>query len=119
MEMELAPKQVEAIDACCNNENRVVAVSGAAGTGKTTILKRVYKKLKDAGYSVALCSPTGKAAKRIYEATGIEASTIHKLLEFSHPGDPDPKTGKPIGISMPKRNQIGRASCRERVYVLV
>jgi len=106
--MELAPKQQEAIDACCDIANRVVAVSGAAGTGKTTILRQVYAALKDAGYNIALCSPTGKAAKRIYEATGINALTIHKLLEFSHPGDPDPKTGKPIGFSAPKRDRQNR-----------
>lgn len=106
--MELDPKQLEAIEACCDTTKRVVAVSGAAGTGKTTILKQVYHKLVEAGYSVALCSPTGKAAKRIYEATGIDAQTIHRLLEFSHPGDPDPKTGQPIGVSLPRRNRMNR-----------
>jgi exodeoxyribonuclease V alpha subunit len=38
-------------------------------------------------------------------ATGIEASTVHRLLEYSHPGDPDPKTGKPLGISIPRRTR--------------
>lgn len=103
--MELSPKQAEAVEACCDMEARVVGVSGAAGTGKTTIIKTVYQKIQEAGYSVALAAPTGKAAKRIYEATGIEAFTIHRLLEYSHPGDPDPKTGKPIGISAPARTR--------------
>lgn len=103
--MELAPKQVEAINASIDPAARVVAVTGAAGTGKTTILKTAYDKLTQAGYRCGLAAPTGKASKRIYEATGIEALTIHRLLEYSHPGDPDPKTGKPIGISGPKRNR--------------
>lgn len=101
----LHPKQVEAIDACCDIKNRIVTVNGAAGTGKTTILKKAFKADQHAGWNPALCAPTGKAAKRIFEATGIEASTIHRLLEYSHPGDPDPKTGKPIGVSAPRRTR--------------
>lgn len=103
--MELAPKQIEAINASIDATKRVVAVTGAAGTGKTTIIRTSYEQLREAGYTVALCAPTGKAAKRIYEATGIEAMTAHRLLEFSHPGDPDPKTGKPCGVSAPRRNR--------------
>lgn len=90
---------------CCDTSQRVVAVTGAAGSGKTTILETVYKKLVDHGYTVALVSPTGKAAKRIYEVTGIEAMTIHRLLEYTHPGDPDPKTGKPVSFSFPRRTR--------------
>lgn len=104
-ELILDPIQVEAIDTCCDIANRVVAVAGAAGTGKTTILKKVRNSFVQAGYRTALCSPTGKAAKRIYEVTGIEASTIHRLLKYSHPGDIDPKTGKPMGESVPTYNR--------------
>lgn len=103
--MELAPKQIEAINASVDPTKRVVATTGAAGTGKTTILKTGYHKLVDAGYSCALAAPTGKASKRIFEATGIEAQTVHRLLEYSHPGDPDPKTGKPVGVSAPRRTR--------------
>lgn len=92
-----------AIRLCCSTDARIVSVTGQAGTGKTTIMKTVYHAFTDAGHNVVLAAPTGKAAKRIQEATGIPAMTIHRLLEFSHPGDPDEKTGKPIGISMPKR----------------
>lgn len=101
----LDPKQQEAIASCCDLSNRVVAVTGAAGSGKTTILQMVYDNLVDAGYNVALISPTGKAAKRIKEVTGIEAMTLHRFLEYTHPGDPDPKTGRPSGISMPRRHR--------------
>ena len=103
--MELHPLQQAAIDLCLEMKSRLVAVSGAAGTGKTTIIRMVYNKLKDAGYSVVLCAPTGKAAKRIYEATGIPAMTIHRLLEYTHPGDINPKTGKPEGISYPRKTR--------------
>jgi exodeoxyribonuclease V alpha subunit len=63
----------------------------------------VYSQLIAAGYRVALAAPTGKAAKRISEATGIKATTMHRLLEFSYPGERDPKTGKVYGTSEPKR----------------
>jgi exodeoxyribonuclease V alpha subunit len=95
--------QEKAIQLACSTDNRIVGVTGQAGTGKTTIMRQVYQAFTDAGHSVALCAPTGKAAKRISEATGIQATTIHKLLEYTHPGDPDPKTGKVLGISVPRR----------------
>lgn len=101
----LDPKQEEAITLCCDTAKRIVGVTGAAGTGKTRILKEAYHAVEAAGYRVALCAPTGKAAKRIKEVTGIDALTIHRLLEYSHPGDPDPKTGKPVGFSVPKRTR--------------
>lgn len=104
-QLTLDPKQQEAVELCCDISKRVVAVTGAAGSGKTTILEMVYKALRDHGYSVVLCSPTGKAAKRIYEVTGIDAMTIHRLLEYTHPGDPDPKTGKPVAFSYPRRTR--------------
>jgi exodeoxyribonuclease V alpha subunit len=56
-------------------------VTGGPGTGKTTILREALARIPNA--RVALCAPTGKAAKRMAEATGIEAKTIHRLLSFS------------------------------------
>lgn len=97
------PLQEEAIAKACSTEHRIVCTTGQAGTGKTLLMKRTYHAFKDAGHSVALCAPTGKAAKRIAESTGIQAITIHKLLEYTHPGDPDPKTGKILGVSVPRR----------------
>jgi len=101
----LDPKQQEAVDLCCDVTKRVVGITGPAGSGKTTILKQVHNLLVDHGYTVALVSPTGKAAKRIYEATGLEAMTIHRLLEYTHPGEPDPKTGKTVRFSFPRRTR--------------
>src|SRR5262245_22972985 len=100
---KLDPRQVEAIDAGLDLKNRIVAVTGAAGTGKTSIMKFLYEQLVAVGHNVVLCAPTGKAAKRIQEATGHPAMTIHRLLEYSKPGDVDPVTGKALIPGMPKR----------------
>lgn len=98
--------QTQAIELCSRTDtaHRLVGVTGQAGTGKTTIMRQVYDAFKQAGHDIALAAPTGKAAKRIAEATGIPATTIHRLLEFTHPGDPDPNTGKVTGVSVPRRN---------------
>ena len=61
----------------------VSILTGGPGTGKTTCLKALIGTLEAAGKRVALASPTGRAAKRLSEATGRPASTIHRLLEFS------------------------------------
>lgn len=104
-DVELDETQLTAIAACCNLSNRVVAVTGAAGTGKTTILQNVYRALYQQSREVVLCAPTGKAAKRITEATGIGACTIHRLLEYPHPGERDEKTGKCLVSTDPKRDR--------------
>jgi len=107
VEIEIDTEQQKVVDRCVDMSptNRIVPVSGVAGTGKTTIIKYVYNTLSDAGYDVVLCAPTGKAAKRIYEATGIEAKTIHSLLEYPYPGERDEKTGKILVPSHPKRDK--------------
>lgn len=104
MELEqLDESQKVAVTACLDPARRIVAVTGPAGTGKTSLMRIAITRLQDAGYSCVLAAPTGKAAKRIQEATGFKAMTLHRLLEYTHPGDPDPKTGKPIGVSTPRR----------------
>lgn len=77
--------QREAIKACCNVEKRIVAVTGKAGTGKTVIMREVERQLAERGYSVQASAPTGKAAKRIREATGLQAMTNHRLLGYGMP----------------------------------
>jgi exodeoxyribonuclease V alpha subunit len=89
-------KQQEAIDACCDVSRRIVAVTGKAGTGKTLIMREVHKRLTDAGYLVQASAPTGKAAKRIREVTGLEAMTNHRMLGYGMPIEhetEDEKTG--------------------------
>ena len=104
-ELELDTTQRQAVSECCDLSNRIVAVTGAAGTGKTTILQHVYRNLYKQGTEVVLCAPTGKAAKRITEATGIQACTIHRLLEYPHPGEVDQATGKSLVTTDPKRDR--------------
>ena len=62
---------------------KVLVVTGGPGTGKTTITKELLRLFEKERLRVVLCSPTGRAAKRLSEATGREAKTIHRLLEFS------------------------------------
>ncbi len=68
-------------------KNGVSVITGGPGTGKTTIIKAILGILKNAGISTALAAPTGRAAKRMSQATGCEASTIHRLLEYQYTPD--------------------------------
>ena len=61
----------------------ICVVTGGPGTGKTTIIKCIISILRARGKNVALCAPTGRAAKRLTEATGEEAKTIHRMLDLS------------------------------------
>ncbi len=76
----LSDKQIQAIELI--NENNVTIISGGPGTGKTTIIKSVIEIFEEKKYKVILCAPTGRAAKRMAETTGKEASTLHRLLEI-------------------------------------
>jgi exodeoxyribonuclease V alpha subunit len=64
-------------------ENGLVVITGGPGTGKTTTINAIIKICEDMDLSVILAAPTGRAAKRMTETTGIEAKTIHRLLEYS------------------------------------
>jgi exodeoxyribonuclease V alpha subunit len=62
--------------------NKVTVLTGGPGTGKTTAVRTAIRLLESKGHSYALAAPTGRAAKRLAEATGRDAKTIHRLLEF-------------------------------------
>ena len=72
--------QRAAIRSCL--ECGVNVITGGPGTGKTTIIQCIIEVLRARNYSVCLCAPTGRAAKRLSEATGLEAKTIHRLLDL-------------------------------------
>lgn len=78
IDITLSEKQKEAIKAV--NDNNVCVITGGPGTGKTTIIKFIIELYKKENKKVVLCAPTGRAAKRMSETTGEDATTIHRLL---------------------------------------
>lgn len=76
----LAENQKEAVTVAL--KNGVSVITGGPGTGKTTTIKTILRLFERMGFIVLLCAPTGRAAKRMQEATGKEAKTIHRLLEY-------------------------------------
>ncbi|WP_072697250.1 SF1B family DNA helicase RecD2 [Desulfovibrio litoralis] len=79
--LKLAPEQEEAVRASLNS--KVLVITGGPGTGKTTIIKAIIKVFQTVKARILLAAPTGRAAKRMSEATDLEARTIHRLLEYS------------------------------------
>ena len=93
----LAESQVTAIRLALMS--KVLVMTGGPGVGKTTIIKAILRILAAKGVKLLLCAPTGRAAKRMTEASGFEAKTIHRLLEV------DPKGG---GF---KRGEVNPLDC--------
>ena len=79
LQIELADKQITAVTQSL--QGGVLVITGGPGTGKTTTIRAIIAALKSAGLDAQLAAPTGRAAKRMSEATGQEAKTIHRLLE--------------------------------------
>ncbi|MCZ0962385.1 SF1B family DNA helicase RecD2 [Paracoccus benzoatiresistens] len=95
--LSLAPSQAEAIRLALRS--KVTVITGGPGVGKTTIVNAILRILAAKGVKLLLAAPTGRAAKRMTETTGMEARTIHRLLEF------DPKA---FGF---KRNEESPLDC--------
>jgi len=63
-------------------QHKVAVITGGPGVGKTTLVNSILKILSAKHINISLCAPTGRAAKRLSESTGLEAKTVHRLLEF-------------------------------------
>lgn len=83
----LSDEQTEAVSQALTQGAMVI--TGGPGTGKTTTINCLIRVFEHAGIKVELAAPTGRAAKRMSEATGHEARTIHRLLEYGYSGDSD------------------------------
>lgn len=81
LEMELDGLQLEAVLQCIRNG--LFILSGGPGTGKTTTINMIIRYFEAEGADIFLAAPTGRAAKRMTEATGFEARTIHRMLELN------------------------------------
>ena len=80
-EIELSAEQKNALR--CALASRVTVITGGPGTGKTTLLRSLLAALAELGLKPTLAAPTGRAARRLQEASGRDAKTIHRLLEYS------------------------------------
>ena len=83
--VRLAAGQAEALGLAL--QRPLLVITGGPGVGKTTLLRAIVRVLAARRARIALCAPTGRAARRLTEVTGVEAKTIHRLLEV------DPRTG--------------------------
>lgn len=83
----LTDEQLECVKGVLSSQ--VSIITGGPGTGKTTIVKSIIKTLESFEAKIVLCAPTGRAAKRLSETSGIDAKTIHRLLEIKHIDDDD------------------------------
>ncbi|HEY5561804.1 MAG TPA: ATP-dependent RecD-like DNA helicase [Clostridiaceae bacterium] len=92
--IKFATSQKEAIIGAF--QNGIEVITGGPGTGKTTIINAITYIYEKAGYVVYMAAPTGRAAKRMSEATGREAKTIHRLLELGYHGEEDNFQGEDI-----------------------
>ncbi|MFW5908110.1 MAG: ATP-dependent RecD-like DNA helicase [Desulfosalsimonas sp.] len=81
LEFSLADKQKAAVH--CALENKIMVITGGPGTGKTTIILALLEIFKQLNTKILLAAPTGRAAKKMSEATGHAAATIHRMLSFN------------------------------------
>ena len=99
-ELRLDEKQREAVKEAV--KSGVFVLTGGPGTGKTTTINAMIRYFESEGMDIRLAAPTGRAAKRMTEATGYEAQTIHRLLEVSG----NPEEGKTGGFGRNRENPL-------------
>ncbi len=80
--------------------SRVSVLTGGPGVGKTRCTKEIVEAAENADVKIALCAPTGRAARRLQETTGHEAQTIHRMLEWIPGGDPGFGPGRPLPVDL-------------------
>lgn len=129
MGLRLAAQQREALAAA--TREKVLVITGGPGVGKTTLVRGLLELFASRHLRVALCAPTGRAARRLTETTGREARTIHRLLEFDaalggfrrtnvHPLDVDLLVVDETSmVDVTLMNALLRAVPRRAVVVLV
>ncbi len=81
LDVELTDEQMNAVESAVNN--KITIITGGPGTGKTTIIRAIIEAFESEGNLVQIAAPTGRAAKRIEEATSCQTSTIHRMLKIS------------------------------------
>jgi len=81
LDVELTDEQMNAVESAVNN--KITIITGGPGTGKTTIIRAIIEAFESEGNFVQIAAPTGRAAKRIEEATSCQTSTIHRMLKIS------------------------------------
>ncbi|MDB6007103.1 MAG: helicase, RecD/TraA family [Prosthecobacter sp.] len=91
---ELAESQQRAVREALRH--RLLIITGGPGVGKTTILRSILLILQSKQVKMVLAAPTGRAAKRLAESTGLEAKTLHRLLEYQGEGQWGRHRGKPL-----------------------
>jgi exodeoxyribonuclease V alpha subunit len=81
-------------------ESRVSVLTGGPGVGKTETTRAIVAEAEVANATIALCAPTGRAARRLEETTGHEAKTIHRLLEWMPGREPAFRPGRPLPVDL-------------------
>ncbi len=99
---EADEKQIEAVKEAVNSG--VLIITGGPGTGKTTTINMIIRYFEEEGRCIFCCAPTGRAAKRMSEATGHEAKTIHRMLEYT--GAPEAEGERKLNFLRNEENPL-------------